>query len=72
MIKESVKANKIDLEVFTSEQYDGDLEEWQTAVNSWLKSQPDNIVIQDIIYQHCGRAAKGRDILSVVILSSSA
>ena len=72
MLKEPVKANNIDLEVFTSEQYDGDLEAWQLAINSWLKSQPNNIVIQDIIYQHCGRATKGRDIISVAILSSPA
>ena len=67
-----LKANNIVLEVFTSEQYGDDIEEWQLAVNGWLKSQPDNIVIQDITYRHCGRNTKGKDILSVAIISGSA
>ncbi len=67
-----LKANNIVLEVFTSEQYGDDIEEWQLAVNGWLKSQPDNIVIQDITYHHCGRNTKGKDILSVAIISGSA
>ncbi len=69
MADKAVKANKIVLAVFTSEQYGDDIEEWQLAVNGWLKGQPDNIVIQEIIYRHCGRSARGKDILSVAILS---
>lgn len=72
MLNEPVKANNLDLQVFSNEQYDGDLDEWQLAVNSWLKGQPDNIVVHDIIYRHCGRTTRGKDIISVAILSSPA
>ena len=67
-----IKANKTVVEVFTSEQYGDDIEEWQLAINGWLKNQPDNIVVQEIIYRHSGRNAKGKDILSVAIISGPA
>jgi len=67
-----IKANKIVFEIFSSEQYNDDIEELQLAVNGWLKNQPDNIVVQDIVCHHCGHNAKGKDILSVAIISSPA
>ncbi len=70
MADEAVKANDIVVEIFTSEQYGDDAEALQLAVNGWLKNQPDNIVLQDIIYRHCGRTGKGKDIISLAILSS--
>ena len=72
MADKLAKAKNIVLEVFTSEQYGDDIEEWHLAINGWLKNQPDNIVIHDISYHHCGRNTRGKDILSVAIISGSA
>ena len=72
MFSEAIRANDIEVEIFTSEQYDDDIEAYQLAVNAWLKNQPNNIVIQDIIYRHGGRTSRGKDIISMVILSSPA
>jgi len=72
MADKPLKAKDIVFEVFTSEQYGDDIEEWQLAVNGWLKNQPDNIVVHDIHYHHCGRNAKGKDVLSVAVISSPA
>ncbi len=69
MINEPVKANELDVEIFTITESNDDLEEFQLAVNGWLKNQPDNIFVHDVIYRHSGRTPKGKDILSVVILS---
>jgi len=54
MSNETIKATNIEVVIFTSSEYNADVQEFQDAVNSWLKSQPDNIVIEDIIYRHCG------------------
>jgi len=72
MLNEPVKANDIEVEIFTSGQYGDDIEAYQLAINAWLKNQPNNIVVQDIIYRHAGRAPRGKDIISMVILSSPA
>ena len=72
MLREPIKANNLELEVFSNEQYDGDLDAWQLAINAWLKSQPTNIVVHDITYLHCGRTPRGKDVISVAILSSPA
>jgi len=72
MFDQPVKANDIVVEIFSSEQYGDDIDEYQLAINSWLKGQPNNIVVQDIIYRHAGRTTRGKDILSMVIISSPA
>ena len=73
MFSEAIRANDIEVEIFTSEQYDDDIEAYQLAINAWLKNQPNNIVVQDIIYWHAGRRSpRGKDIISMVILSSPA
>ena len=69
MLSKLMKARNIAVEIFTSNEYDGDVEMFQDAVNSWLKSQPDNVLIEDIIYQHSGVSVQGKDIFSVIIVS---
>ena len=39
MLSKLLKARNIAVEIFTSNEYDGDVEMFQDAVNSWLKSQ---------------------------------
>jgi len=70
MFNKPINANNIEVEVFTSKQYGDDIEALQFEVNAWLKNQPKNIVVQDILYWHCGRTAMGKDIVSVAIISS--
>ena len=71
MFNEPVKANDIVVEIFSSAEQGDDIDEYQVAINSWLRSQPNNIVVQDIIYRHAGRTPRGKDILSMVIISSA-
>ena len=70
MADKLLKANDIEVEIFTSEQYGDNIEEYQLAINAWLKNQPNSVVIQDIIYRHSGRTSRGKDVLSMVVLSS--
>jgi len=70
MLKEPIKANDLDVVMFSTAEHNDDLEEFQVEVNSWLKNQPGNIMVHDVIYSHQGRTTKGKDIVSVVILSS--
>ncbi len=70
MLNEPLKANDIEVEIFTTGQYDDDIEAYQLAVNAWLKNQPNNVYVQDIIYRHAGRTSRGKDIISLVILST--
>lgn len=69
MINEPLKANQLDVEIFTMTESGDDLEAFQLAVNGWLKNQPDNIFVHDVIYRHASRTPKGKDILSVLILT---
>ncbi len=69
MLSNAIKAAASEVTLFTSNEYGNDLEEFQVAVNSWLKGQPENVVIEDVIYQHCGVTSRGKDILSVLIIS---
>ncbi|MFC1921265.1 hypothetical protein ACFLYQ_06050 [Chloroflexota bacterium] len=71
MLGKEIKAAGSEVTLFTSSEYDNDIEEFQTAVNSWLSSQPENIVIEDITYQHCGTTSRGKDIFSMLIVSRS-
>ena len=71
MSNEKIKAANTEMVIFTSSEYNADVQEFQDAINSWLKSQPDNIVIEDIIYKHCGLTSRGKDIFSMAIISSS-
>ena len=71
MFNEPVKANDIVVEIFSSAEQGDDIDEYQVAINSWLRSQPNNIVVQDIIYRHAGRTPRGKDLLSMVIISSA-
>ncbi|MFC2021399.1 hypothetical protein ACFLU1_06450 [Chloroflexota bacterium] len=72
MLNELVKANEIEVEIFSSGQNGDNIEDYQLAINSWLKSQPNNIVVHDVIYRHGGRTSRGKDIMSMVILSGPA
>jgi len=72
MFDEPVKANDIVVEIFSSAEQGDDIDEYQVAINSWLRSQPNNIVVQDIIYRHAGRTPRGKDMLSMVIISGPA
>ena len=71
MSNETIKATNTEVVIFTSSEYNADVQEFQDAVNSWLKSQPDNVVIEDIIYNHCGLTSRGKDIFSLAIVSRS-
>ena len=66
-----IKATNTEIAIFTSNECNGDVEAFQDDVNSWFKSQPDNVAIEDIIYQHCGVTSRGKDIFSVAIISRS-
>ena len=72
MISKTLKAINTEVMLFTSAEYDNDVVDFQEGVNSWLKAQPDNIVIEDIIYNHCGINSRGKDIFSMVIVSRPA
>ena len=71
MSNKAIKAVNTEVVVFTSTEYNADVQEFQEAVNSWLRSQPDNVVIEDIIYKHCGVTSRGKDIFSMAIISRS-
>lgn len=71
MLGKPIKAAGSEITIFTSSEYGNDVDEFQTAVNSWLSSQPANVVIEDIVYQHCGTSSRGKDIFSLVIISRS-
>ena len=71
MLTKAIKASGSEVTIFTSSEYNGDVEEFQTAVNSWLSSQPENVIMEDVIYQHCGTTSRGKDIFSMVIISRS-
>ena len=71
MLNKAIRASGSEVALFTSSEYGNDVEEFQAAVNSWLSSQPDNVVIEDIIYQHCGSTSRGKEIFSMVIVYRS-
>ncbi len=71
MLNKAIKASGSEVTLFTSSEYGSDVEEFQSAVNSWLSGQPANVVIEDVIYQHCGITSRGKDIFSMVIISRS-
>lgn len=71
MYNKAIKAVNTEVVIFTSGEYNSDVQEFQEAVNSWLKSQPDNIVIEDIVYNHCGVTSRGKDVFSMAIISRS-
>ncbi|MFC1991437.1 hypothetical protein ACFLVC_01735 [Chloroflexota bacterium] len=70
MFNEPIKCSDIEVEIFTTGQFDDDIEACQLAVNAWLKNQPNNVCVQDIIYKHAGRTSRGKDIISLLILST--
>jgi hypothetical protein len=72
MYSKPIKAINTEIMVFTSSEYDSDVQDFQEGVNSWLKTQPDNIVIEDIIYNHAGVTSRGKDIFSMAIVSRAA
>ena len=71
MLNKQIKASDTEVVIFTSQEYEGDIEAFLDAVNSWLKSQPSNTAIEDIVYQHCGVTSRGKDIFSMAIISGS-
>ena len=70
MLSRTFKAIDTELVIFNSSEYKGDVETFQDSLNSWLKAQPNNAIIEDIIYQHSGLNSKGKDVFSVAIISS--
>ena len=70
MFNSPIRANDIEVTLFTSEEYGSDIEKLEFEVNAWLKNQPNNIVVQDIIYRHSGRTAMGKEIVSLLVISS--
>ncbi len=69
MSNKTMKAVEAQVAIFTSGEYNGDVEAFQDDVNSWFKSQPDDVIIEDIIYRHCGVSSHGKDIFSIAIIS---
>ncbi|MBN1643843.1 MAG: hypothetical protein JW856_03395 [Dehalococcoidales bacterium] len=72
MLSKPIKATSTEIVVFTSSEYRNDVQDFQEGVNSWLHTQPDNIVIEDIVYQHCGTSSRGKDVFSIAIVSRAA
>lgn len=72
MFSKPLRATNTEVMLFTSSEYNNDVVDLQEGVNSWLKAQPDNIVLEDIVYNHCGISSRGKDILSLLIISRSA
>ncbi len=72
MFSKPLRATNTEIMLFTSSEYNNEVVDFQEAVNSWLKAQPDNIVIEDIVYNHCGVTSHGKDVFSIVIVSRSA
>ena len=70
MLNKALRAVDTEMVIFSSKDYNGDTENLQDALNSWCRSQPDDITIDDIIYRHCGVNRQGKDILSLLIVSS--
>ncbi|MFC2010547.1 hypothetical protein ACFLUL_03075 [Chloroflexota bacterium] len=64
-----IRAVDTEVVVFTGSEYAADVQEFQEAVNSWLKSQPDNAIIEDIIYKYSGVNSRGKDLFSMAIVS---
>ena len=69
MFDKIIKAIETEVVIFTASEYNGDVDAFQDDVNSWFKSQPDNVVIEDVIYRHCGVGSRGKDIFSMAIVS---
>ena len=69
MYNKPIKAVDTEVVVFTSGEYKNDVQDFQEGVNSWLKTQPDNVVIEDIIYNHAGVTSRGKDVFSIAIVS---
>ncbi|MFC2071804.1 hypothetical protein ACFLUU_03680 [Chloroflexota bacterium] len=69
MSDKTMKAIETEVAIFTSGEYNGDVEAFQNDVNSWFKSQPDDVLIEDVIYRHCGVSSRGKDIFSIAIIS---
>ena len=72
MFSKPLRAINTEVMLFTSSEYNDEVDDFQEAVNSWMKAQPDNIVIEDIIYNHCGISSRGKDIFSMVVVSRPA
>ena len=72
MLTKPVKASTTEIVIFTSAEYNNDVQDFQEGINSWLRSQPDNIVVEDVIYNHTTRGTLGKDALSVAIISRAA
>ena len=72
MLTNPVKASNTEIVIFTSSEYNNDVQDFQEGINSWLRSQPENIVLEDIIYRHTTRGTLGKDALSMAIISRAA
>ncbi|MBN2238137.1 MAG: hypothetical protein JW712_00035 [Dehalococcoidales bacterium] len=72
MLSKPIKAKTTEVVVFTSSEYNNDIQDFQEGINSWLRSQPDNIVVEDVIYNHTVRGSHGKDAFSMAIVSRAA
>jgi len=68
MLTKAIKAAGSEVTLFTSSEYE-DVDEFQAAVNSWLSSQPDTVMIEDIVYQHGGTNSKGKASFSLLMIT---
>jgi hypothetical protein len=72
MIRKPIRAKTTEIVVFNGSEYKNDVQDFQEGVNSWLKTQPDNVVIEDIIYRYAGAATRAKDSFSIAIISRTA
>ena len=49
MLNEPIKANNTQVKIFIGDEF----VKVESEVNEWLGSQPEDIVVHDILYQHC-------------------
>ena len=70
MFNTPIKANDIELAIFTCEHCGNDMDKLEFEANAWLKNQPNNIVIHDIIYWHSGKTPTGKEIASLLLVSA--
>jgi len=71
-MRKPIRARTTEIVVFTSSEYKNDIQDFQEGVNSWLKTQPDNVVIEDIICNYSAAGTRGKDAYSMAIISRTA
>ena len=72
MLRGLTRAMDIQVKIFYSGECAECGETLEAAVNQWLRDLPENIVVHDILYQHCFTPASGLDVASLAVLYGKA